>query len=175
MQVSFGKFYEINETQTPTRSQWYLNHVIRNAFAQEEDCYAPYSDKCKTVDKLLEEKKEADVIIKNKKDGSVDVEIRRLYSNPDVDEIDLIHNRGYIPFDVRGKQKLKKTNLRLDLSGDFRASMENAQNKMDDFALKCRAYALKADNDKNKLLDEKYEAALERKLERLKKKGFIRF
>ncbi len=171
MQVSFGQFYEINEIPKTTMSQRYLNYVIKDAFAQEEDYYSTDLNKCRTVESLLEDEKEADILIKNKKDGSVDVEIRRLYSNHDVEKFDFIHNKGYIPFDLGGKQKLKKTNLRLDLSKDFRTSMQNVQNKMDDFAIKCRAYALAPDNDKNKLLDARYEAALERKLEKLKKNG----
>ena len=174
MKVSFGGTYFVNEKSGITRNQRCINFLIKSAFAQEEDYYTSYSDKSKTVEKLLEEKKGADILVKNKADGTVDLEVICRYFNDDFDDVHMLAHNGYVPYALNGKSRLQKKNIKLNENIDIRSSIKKVQKSLDNFALKCRAYAMASDTEKNNLLAEKHEILLEKELAELERKGYFR-
>ena len=140
MNVSFGAIRTFYESPHLTVKQSCINHAIKSAFAQEDN---PYSENHKTIETLLEDNKDADVFIKNKDDGSVDLEIRK---NAIGDF------QGFVPYSIQGTRRLRKLNIKLPDTS--RKSLMDLGRNLDRFALQCRAYALTPDTPKNRNLAE---------------------
>lgn len=168
MKVSFGQTYVINEGVCATREQYYIDEIARAAFEQVKDPYSDNPNEYKKTGTLLEEKKGADVFIKNKKDGSVSVEVRQL-SLLDDKTVEPKEYSGFIPFDAKDRSTLQKHGITLDISGgrkEVRKAIMNLGKRLDNFAQKCREYALAPDTKKNQRLAKNYEANVEKTLDK---------
>ncbi len=173
MKVSFGKTYIVNESGCPTKAQKYVDRIAYAAFLQNKKTN---SDERKSIETLLEEKKGADVFIKNKSNGTVSVEVRQSCSEPNVPL--WFANPGFIPYDAKGNLTLEKHNIILKISGnreEIKNAVEHLGDELDNFAQKAREYALKPENKLNKKLSEKNEIFMERKLFAAEQSGMLDF
>ncbi len=149
MQVSFGKIYAIYDDKIimPTNYQIDINYVIAEAF---QNISGLRSKEEISVEKLLEETKNADIFIKNNTDGSVDLEIRQ-----DVYDFNGEFGKkylGFVPYDAKGKQKLKLENIKIKNSENFVDILKGIgkiKKKVDKFTKKCEKYAIEPLNEKN--------------------------
>ena len=170
MQVNFGRTIVKHEVGVrPNRYQNRVNDIILDTFGIPQDEWSVKESENTRIEKLLEDKKGADVLIKNKADGSVDLEVRCKYYDETFIDVPMSSNKGYVPYDTKGKSRLQIKNIKLD----DKNSLAKVQKDIDSFALKCRAYAMSPETKKNILLEEKHEILLEKELVELENKGLF--
>lgn len=151
MQVNFGRTIVFNENGYRTsRSQEKVDNFVEDILGIPKD---PWSDKITentAVEKLLSDRKNCDVFIKNKKNGNVEVEVKKLwdYSDSSFEDESINTNSGFVPYDLSGKKKLS---IELDLS-----KPDSIVKNVKAFANKCKNFALKPDTDKNSRLEYNY-------------------
>ena len=170
MQVNFGRTIVKHEFGVrPNRYQTRVNDIILDTFGIPQDEWSAKESENTRIEKLLEDKKGADVLIKNKADGSVDLELRCDYIEPVISLFPMSTDKGYIPYDTKGKSQLQIKNIKLNDKNSLAKIKKNIVN----FALKCRAYAMLPDTEKNTLLAEKHEILRAKELVELERKGLL--
>ena len=170
MQVNFGRTIVKHEFGVrPNRYQTRVNDIILDTFGIPQDEWSAKESENTRIEKLLEDKKGADVLIKNKADGSVDLEVRCEYFDPAITNIPMSTDKGYIPYDTKGKSRLQIKNIILN----DEKSLDKIKKNIGNFALKCRAYAMSTDTKKNTLLAAKHEILREKELAKLERKGLL--
>ena len=162
MQVSFGKIYVINEDPSTSRCQNFINKSVENSFTQMTN--SSYKN-LMNLEEYMKDKKNADIFIKNKKDGSVDLEVRQDAYDPNGD----FGSRylGFIPYDVKGKEKLKLTNIRIYPCVSGPDCEKTFKKDLDKFVKKCEKYAKAPKTLKNIKLAEENEITWEKYLIRI--------
>lgn len=173
MKVSFGKIYFYNEkkngieyvprysesTDMRSHSQKNINDKLLEIFQTHKyDC--PNDTKRKlSLEQLLEEKKNADLCIINKRDGSIDLQVRCGLSNPEKcfkeDDSAIV---GYIPYDKYDRNRLTKYDIRtfLLIEKSYKKAIAKVDKKLKRFAEKCARYALSPNSKKNEWLEQEY-------------------
>lgn len=151
MQVSFGKIYVFNERRMPTPSQYKVTEAIKDTF---NEMTLSTCNNLINVEEFLKEEKNADVFILNRKDGSVDLEIRKdvydLYG-----ETGIVH-QGFIPYDSKGKERLKMTNVNSEVDNAYQSERANKRawkklkSNLRQFMGKCEQYAKVREDKENK-------------------------
>ena len=99
------------------------------------------------LEEYMKDRKNADIFIKNKKDGTVDLEIRQDAYDPNGDFGSKY--LGFIPYDVKGKEKLKLPGIRCELlavSTDYEKTFNKSLEK---FVKKCEKYVKTPETERN--------------------------
>ena len=118
--------------------------VIKDSFGIPKQPYSDETSMNTPVERLLFNEKGADIFVKNKKDGNIDIEVRKMTNFNAHDEKDwlkVFSDDGFIPYDTKGKRKLKMT---LNLT----KPMTIIRN-INTFVERCRDYAVKPESRKN--------------------------
>ena len=165
MQVSFGKIYVINERESLTPSQYRVTEAIKDTFGLTT--MATYYDAI-NIEEFLKGHKNADVFIRNRKNGSTSLEIRQDAFDPYGESG--IKSQGFIPYDSKGKEKLMMININSELDESaqnersWMKALAKVKRNLIKFMKKCEQYAIKPQNEKNIELAENNEIKWEKEL-----------
>lgn len=144
MKVSFGAIYVLNDREyKPNICQKNLDKALINAFEKQRRFSFNNGREKVSVENLLENNKGDDILITNKKDGNVLVEVKRGMNFVEKSDGNLAEDtkfkKGFTPYDERGIKPLS-TYFCL-----FRHPI-NLRNQLNVFINRCKDYAINPDS-----------------------------